>query len=247
MIAQTMLNIESGGRGKLSGVVEALCILAFIVCASALIGMIPMAALVGVMFVVVAKTFAWSTFQVIGKMPKSDAFALVLVSAVTVAFNLATAVAAGVVFCCLSFAWSNATRVNARRYLTSEDRVSYEIHGPLFFGSSATFQTLFNPAEDPDNITVDLRYTYLHDYSALAAVEALSQRYADAGKTLELANLSPRCRALLESNKSKLTDTIYEGEEQHVATDRLAPANAGLTPGPLLKRRGPGAAFGKGG
>jgi SulP family sulfate permease len=222
MIAQTMLNLQSGGRTRLSGVVEALCIVAFIVVASPLIGMIPMAALVGVMLVVVAKTFAWSSFRILGKIPRSDAFALVLVSTVTVFANLAVAVAVGVVFCCLNFAWTNVTRMNARRYLDDDGGTVYEIHGPLFFGSARTFQALFDPSRDTLNTTVDMRYTYLHDHSALQAVESLADRYLQAGKTLRLAHLSPACRSILARTNSVLSGGEFGDADRHVPTDRLA-------------------------
>lgn len=221
MIAQTMLNLESGGRGRLSGVIEALCIVAFIVCASGLIGMIPMAALVGVMFVVVAKTFAWSSFRILGKIPRADAFALILVSVVTVFTNLAIAVAVGVVFCALNFAWANATRLKARRYKDQEGRVVYEIHGPLFFGSTQAFKELFDPKRDTPETTVDLRYTYLHDHSAISAAESIAERYAEEGKKLRMVHLSQECQGILARTNSILHWGEPASAHRHVSTDAL--------------------------
>lgn len=146
MIAQSILNIESGGRTRLSGVIEALCILCFVVFASGLIGLIPMAALVGAMFVVVYKTFAWRT----------------LVTAVTVLTNLATAVLIGVIVSALKFAWDAGTRLYVRRYPEGEQAV-YELHGPLFFSSPPGLAAWFDPANDPPETIIDFQFSRLHD------------------------------------------------------------------------------------
>jgi SulP family sulfate permease len=223
MIAQSMMNITSGGRRRLSGVAEACFILSFVVLTSGLIARIPMAALVGVMFVVVLKTFAWSSLRILHKIPRADAFVLVLVSVVTVFTNLATAVVVGVIVSALKFAWTNATTMTARRYEERPDRVVYEVHGPLFFGSTKAFLELFNPKDDPAHTVADFRYTRLHDHSALEAIAALSELYSKRGKTLHLYHLSPECRRLLTRAGDMVTDvTVSDGPHDHVATRRLA-------------------------
>jgi len=209
MIAQSILNIESGGRNRLSGVVEALCILAFIVVASGLIGLVPMAALVGVMFLVVYKTFAWSSLRILHQIPRGDAFVLVLVSVVTVVTNLATAVLIGVIVSALKFAWETGTRLHVRRF-EEANHVVYELHGPVFFGSARTFGELFDPASDPKEIVADFRFSRLHDHSALEAVQALTTRYRAAGKTLSLRHLSPDCRQVLQKAGAMVDVSLHE-------------------------------------
>lgn len=220
MIGQTMINLESGGRGRLSGVVEALSILACLVFASPLIGGVPIAALTGVMLVVVARTFAWSSLRQLGKIPRIDAFVLVMVSAVTVWRDLATGVLAGVVVSALAFAWQCGTRIGVRREEEAPGQVVYEVYGTLFFGSTRRFLGQFHPDIDPESATIDFSHAYLYGHSARAAVEALVRRYALQGKSLRLRHLSPECQALLARPAGAAE--IDEGS-RHVATERLRP------------------------
>ena len=201
MIGQTVINLESGGRGQLSGIVEALSVLAFVVVASHLIGMIPMAALVGVMFVVVYKTFAWSSLRILNKIPRTDAVVLILVSAITVWRDLATAVLAGVIVSALAFAWENALRLRAVRSVAlveNGDTAIYELHGPLFFGAIQRFHALFTPKDDPANVVIDFAHSRLYGHSALEALDALTKRYAALGKRLALRGLNAESLALIE-------------------------------------------------
>jgi SulP family sulfate permease len=221
-----MINIASGGRHRLSGILEALCILSFILFASGVIGAIPMAALVGVMLVVVCKTFAWSSLRLLHRIPRADAFVLVLVSVVTVVTNLATAVLVGVLVSCLVFAWESATRMDARRSLTPEGEAVYEIHGPLFFGSVRSFQEIFSPKDDPDQVALDFRHSRVHDHSALEAVHSIAGRYRDLGKTLHLRHLSPHCRLLLTKAGDTVDVEVSPERHVHVATERLRPEQA---------------------
>jgi SulP family sulfate permease len=222
MIGQSMINIASGGRRRLSGIVEAFCILAFIVFASRLIESVPMAALIGVMFVVVIETFAWSSLRILNKIPRADAFVLVLVSIVTVFTNLAMAVVVGVILSALMFAWEYAATLSAKRYLDENGRAIYELHGPVFFASVKSFSSLFDPQNDPEFTEVDFRYTRIHDHSALEAIKALSARYQDAGKGLRLSHLSPECQLLLNTAGDWLDVSVSESPHQHVTTQRLA-------------------------
>jgi SulP family sulfate permease len=220
MIGQSMINIASGGRRRLSGVVEALCILGFIMFASRLIESVPMAALIGVMFVVVIKTFAWSSLRILGKIPRADAAVLVLVSLVTVFTNLATAVIVGVILSALKFAWENAMTLSAKR-TEVEERAIYELHGPLFFASVKNFVGLFDPKNDPRETEIDFRYTRLYDHSALEAVKSLSERYDEAGKTLRLSHLSPDCLLLLNMAEDWTNISVSSEPHYHIATERL--------------------------
>jgi SulP family sulfate permease len=220
MIGQSMINVTSGGLRRLSGVVEALCILGFIMFASRLIESVPMAALIGVMFVVVIKTFAWSSLRILNKIPRADAGVLVLVSLVTVFTNLATAVIVGVILSALKFAWENAVALSARRYET-EGRAVYELHGPLFFASVKNFMGLFDVQNDPAETEVDFRYTRLYDHSALEAVKAVAERYEKVGKTLRLSHLSPDCLLLLNMAEDWVNVYISDEPHHHIATQRL--------------------------
>ncbi len=197
MIGQSIINVSSGGRRRLSGVVEALCILAFIVFASRLIESVPMAALIGVMFIVVIETFAWSTFRIIRSIPRADAFVLVLVTVVTVASNLAIAVVVGVIASALNFAWKHGTAIQVNRTLEDNGRAVYRVHGSLFFASIKNFTDQFDPQNDPAETEIDFRGARLHDHSALEAVHSLSQRYENLGKTLELSHICPDSQLLL--------------------------------------------------
>jgi SulP family sulfate permease len=204
MIGQTMINLSSGGRTRVSGAVAGIMILLFILFLSPLIERIPLAALVGVMFVVAQQTFAWNSLQVLGKVPRHDALLIVAVTAITVATDLATAVLCGIVIAALSFAWRHAREIRAD--VTQADGVkTYTPHGTLFFASIAHFNELFDPAGDSQQVVLDCRHLRLADHSALVAVAALSERYAKAGKTLQVLHLSRRCENLLQRSGVMLT------------------------------------------
>lgn len=219
MIGQSMINVESGGRTRLSGASAALFLLAFILFASGLIEQIPLAALVGVMFMVVIGTFAWSSFRIIHKIPTADAFVLVLVSGVTVYSDLAVAVVVGVIVSALVFAWQAAKRIGAQSYLTDDGTKVYELHGPLFFGSISSFAEIFSARKDPDNVIVDFLDSRVWDHSGLQAIDALADRYTAAGKKLVIRHLSKDCQALLTKagNRVEVRDT--EDPEYGVAID----------------------------
>ena len=222
MIGQSMINVNSGGRGRLSGITAALALLAFILFASPLIEEIPLAALVGVMFIVVIATFEWSSFRIIRKIPRTDAFVLILVSAVTVVTDLAIAVIVGVIVSALIFAWEHAKRIHVT---ISEGRMGskvYELHGPLFFASVRNFQDLFDPRNDPDDVVVEFQDARVVDHSAIEAIDTLAERYLKAGKRLHLRHLSPECRELLEKAGDLVEVNVIEDPRYHVADDRLA-------------------------
>ncbi|MEL6583756.1 MAG: SulP family inorganic anion transporter [Pseudomonadota bacterium] len=207
MIGQSMINVKSGGRYRLSGITAAVFLLIFILFASPLIEQIPLAALVGVMFMVVIGTFAWNSLMVLRKIPTSDAFVMILVTVVTVMTDLAIAVVVGVIVSALVYAWQNALRIHARSYLTPEGAKVYQVEGPLFFGSAEGFMELFTPATDPGRVVVDFANSRVADQSALAAIEALAAKYEAAGKTLELRHLSRDCHALLNKAGQLVVDS----------------------------------------
>jgi SulP family sulfate permease len=200
MIGQSMINVKSGGRTRLSAVTSAILLLVFILFASGLIEQIPLAALVGVMFMVVIGTFAWRSLMIMRRIPRMDAFVIVLVTAVTVQYDLATAVVVGVIVSALNYAWNNARRIHISSHdsATVPGAKTYELEGPLFFGSTDGFAELFSPATDPDVVIVDFMRSRVVDQSALQAIEDLAARYEAHGKTLRLRHLSRDCHGLLQ-------------------------------------------------
>ncbi len=207
MIGQSMINVKSGGRTRLSGIMAALFLLLFIVAASGLIEQIPLAALVGVMFMVVVGTFAWQSLTILPRIPRTDAFVIILVTAVTVLTDLAIAVIVGVIVSALAYAWNNATRIRAMIDVREDGTKVYRIEGPLFFGSSDGFGELFAPDDDPDRVVVDFMNSRVVDQSALQAIEVLAQKYEKRRKSLQLRHLSPDCHRLLNRAGQLIVDS----------------------------------------
>jgi len=222
MIGQSMINVNSGGRGRLSGITAALALLAFILFASDLIEQIPIAALVGVMFIVVIGTFEWSSLRILGKVPRADAFILILVSAVTVATDLAIAVVVGVIVSALVFAWQHAKHINVKIMLNEMGGKIYEVEGPLFFASVKNFGDLFDPKNDPDDVIVEFQKSRVYDHSAIEAIDALAERYLKIGKRLHLRHLSPECQKLLTKAGDLVEVNVIEDPRYFVADDQLA-------------------------
>jgi len=222
MIGQSMINVNSGGRGRLSGISAAVYLLLFILVGSTLIEQIPLAALIGVMFIVVIGTFEWSSFRIVGKVPRSDALILVTVSAVTVATDLAFAVIVGVIISTLVFAWEHAKfiRIDARE--DHKGSTVYAVTGPLFFGSATSFLERFDPKNDNDDVIIDFARSRVADHSALEAIDTLAERYLNAGKKLHLVHLSEECRKLLTKAGNLVEVNVIEDPKYFVAEDSLA-------------------------
>ena len=197
MIGQSIINIKGGGRGRLSGITAAVMLLIFILFASSYIEQVPIAALVGVMFMVVIGTFAWSSIRIMNKIPISDLIVLILVSGLTVVFDLAIAVIAGVIVSALVFSWENARRIRARKRIREDGTKVYEIWGPLFFGSITAFNDKFDVKNDPDSVEIDFVESRVSDHSALEAIFVLVEKYQAAGKKITLKHLSADCKILL--------------------------------------------------
>ena len=210
MIGQSIINIKGGGRGRLSGITAAVMLLMFILFASSYIEKVPIAALVGVMFMVVIGTFAWSSFRILNKIPKTDIFVLILVSSLTVIFDLAIAVISGVIVSALVFAWENARRIRARKRFKEDGTKVYEIWGPLFFGSIVTFNEKFDVKNDPERIEIDFIEARISDHSAIEAIFALVEKYHIEGKKIKLKHLSKDCKILLYKASPIFTDIIEE-------------------------------------
>ncbi|GAB3375184.1 SulP family inorganic anion transporter [Massilia agri] len=222
LIGQSMINVNSGGTGRLSGIVAALFLLSFILVGSSWIEQIPLAALIGVMFVVCEKTFEWGTFRLFGKVPRADALVIVLVAGITLAFDLAVAVLVGVIVSALVFAWQHAKQIRVATSIDAQGWKVYELEGTLFFASVSGFQALFTPKEDPQDVVIEFLRARVADHSAIQAIDALAERYRAAGKRLHLRHLSPDCRELLERARDMIEVNLPEDPRYHVADDKLA-------------------------
>ena len=207
MIGQSMINVKSGGRTRVAGIAAAIFLLLFILVGAPVIELIPLAALVGVMFMVVIGTFAWNSLTILRKVPLTDAFVILLVTVVTVMEDLAVAVVVGVIVSALAYAWNNARRIYANTYRTPEGAKVYQVQGPLFFGSSDGFAELFDVPEDPSEVIVDFADSRVVDQSALQAIEAVAAKYEAEGKRLQLRHLSPDCHRLLTKAGHLMVDS----------------------------------------
>ena len=228
MIGQSIINIKSGGRGRLSGITAALALLGFILFGASYIEQVPIAALVGVMFMVVFGTFAWSSFQVWNKVPRSDVIVIVLVTLLTVIFDLAIAVLAGVVVSSLVFAWENAKRIRARKHLDEHGVKHYEIYGPLFFGSIELFNSKFDVQNDPDEVVIDFKDSRILDQSAIECVNKLTERYLKKGKNIHLRHLSADCVKLIQKAEKICDVNVLDDPDYFVAIDNFRRAQTDL-------------------
>lgn len=222
MIGQSIINVNSGGRGRLSGIVAAIALLSFILFGAALIEQIPIAALVGVMFMVVIGTFAWSSFRILHKIPLADAIVLIAVSAITVWQDLAIAVIAGVIMSALVFAWKNATMIRARKRMKDDGTKVYEIWGPLFFGSVQAFNSKFDVNNDPKMVELDFIESKVSDHSGIEAVRNIANKYLDSGRSVKLTHLSPECKEILLKANPKFAEVIetsIDDPRYYVVTD----------------------------
>lgn len=219
MIGQSIINVSSGARKRLSGISAALFLLAFILFASGLIEQIPIAALVGVMFMVVIGTFEWTSFKIVRQVPKEDSFVLTLVTVVTVMTDLAIAVIVGVIVSALVYAWKSARHIHAKVDEGSKGQKIYTITGPLFFGSAANFREIFNPKDDPKDVVVDFVNCRVLDHSGIEAIDALAERYKRNQTQLHLKHLSKDCRLLLSKASKYVEEDHKEDPDYGLAVD----------------------------
>ncbi len=222
MIGQSMININNGAVKRLSGIATSLILLSFIVFLSRWIEMIPLAALIGVMFVVSEKTFEWGSFRLFGKVPKTDVIVGLSVAAITVIANLAVAVIVGIIFSALAFAWQHSKKLTIHHSIDGNGRKIYELEGTLFFASIATFQSLFTPQDDPDSIIIDFKNARVIDHSALTAIDSLTIQYQSLDKHLQLKHLSQDCQELLENAKGLIEVNQLEDPKYRVVDNKLA-------------------------
>lgn len=224
MIGQSIINVSSGGKFRLSGIVAAISLLIFILFGSGLIEQVPLAALAGLMFMVAIGTFEWTSLRIFRKVPITDVIVMVLVAGVTIVFhNLAVAVLIGVVISALAFAWENAKRIRARKHIDENGYKHYEIYGPLFFGSTAVFNDKFDVQNDPEHIIIDFAESRVADHSAIEALNKITERYAKAGKKVHLRHLSKDCLRLLDNAKAIVEVNYFEDPRYKVVSDKAQP------------------------
>jgi len=223
MIGQSLINISSGGRNRISGVVAAVTLLIFILVGAPIIEKLPMAALVGVMFIVAIGTFEWASLRAFGKVPLHDVLVMLVVTTITIFFhNLALAVLIGVIISALVFAWENSKRIRARKRVDKDGIKHYEIYGPLFFGSTTVFSEKFDPLNDPNEVIIDFAESKVVDHSAIEALNKLTERYLKRGKTLHLKHLSRDCRKLLHHSAKIIDVNILEDPTYKIVSDELS-------------------------
>ena len=223
MIGQSLINISSGARARLSGIFAAIMLLIFVMFGSTLIERIPIAALTGVMIMVAIGTFEWASIKMIGKMPRQDIFVGILVAVITILLrNLALAVLIGVVISALNFAWESAKRTRARKYIDEKGVKHYEIYGPLFFGSVSAFNNIFKIENDPLEIIVDFKESRIADMSAIEALNKLTERYRKAGKKILLRHLSEDCRQLLKNAEDIIEVNVMEDPQYKLMIDKTS-------------------------
>jgi SulP family sulfate permease len=223
MIGQSLINISSGARARLSGIVAAIMLLVFIMFGSSLIEKLPMAALTGLMIMVSIGTFEWASFRTFNRMPKSDVFVMLAVTLITVLLhNLALAVLLGVIIAALVFSWDNAKRIRARKHIDKDGVKHYEIYGPLFFGSISVFNEKFDVQEDPDKIIIDFAESRVVDMSAIEALNKITERYREAGKKVQLKHLSRDCSRLLKNAEKIIDVDVLEDPTYKLVSDQLS-------------------------
>jgi SulP family sulfate permease len=222
MLGQSLINVSSGARARISGIVASVMLLVFIMFGSGLIEQLPMAALTGLMIMVAIGTFEWASLKTVSRMPNSDIFVMVLVTLVTIFLhNLALAVLVGVIIAALVFAWDNAKRIRARKRIDEEGIKHYEIYGPLFFGSVSVFNDKFDVLNDPDEVIIDFEESRVVDMSAIEALNKITERYMKVGKKVHLKHLSPDCRKLLINAEEVIDVNIMEDPTYHMAVDKV--------------------------
>ena len=222
MIGQSLINISNGARARLSGIVASTVMLGFVMFGSSLIEKVPMAALTGLMIMVSIGTFEWASLRTVNKMPKSDILVMVMVTLVTVFLhNLALAVIIGVIISALVFAWDNAKRIRARKFIDDAGVKHYEIYGPLFFGSISVFNEKFDVQSDPEEVIIDFQESRVVDMSAIEALNKLTERYLKNGKKLHLKHLSPDCQKLLKNAEKVIDVNILEDPTYKVLADEI--------------------------
>ncbi len=208
MIGQSIINFTSGGLTRLSSTVAAILLIIFVVSLSDIINVIPIAVLVGIMFIVSLNTFEWASISRLKSMHKPDVFILVTVTVITIFADLAIAVISGVIISALVFAYQHA-KISKKTRVENDGTKIYELEGPLFFGSAVQFRNeIFEIENDPKNVVIDFTNTRVMDSSGVEAIDKLTKKYIEAGKSLKLRHLSDDCIVALQNAGKYCTHEI---------------------------------------
>ena len=213
MIGQTMINVRSGARTRLSTFLAGVFLLILVVSLGEVVATIPMAALVAVMVVVAYATFDWHSLRTILAMPKSETtvmFATVIATLIT--HNLAIGVGAGVVTATVLFARRVAHLVSMNRILeidveSGEEIVRYQVHGEMFFASSNDLVYQFEYTEDPDMVIIDLTAAHVWDASTVATLDAVVSKYERRHKRVVIVGFNEKSAEFHD----RLTGTLNSG------------------------------------
>ncbi len=196
MIGQSVINVKSGGRGRLSALVAGCFLLFLVVVAGDVVARIPMAALVGVMVMVSIGTFDWGSLRQLHRVPMGDAAVMLTTVAVVVySHNLAIGVLVGVLMSAVIFGWKIA-QVSAEEHLEDGGK-RYAVHGPMFFATTTEFSELFDPTADPEHIVVDFSGSHIWDQSGVAAIASLIGRYNRYQKHVSIIGLNHESERLI--------------------------------------------------
>ena len=226
MIGQSTINIMNGARHRVSSTTSGIFMLLFVVALSPFINLLPVSTLTGVLFMVVISTFQWQTFRILRYGRLSDSGVILIVTLVAIFLNLAVAIAAGVVFSAVVHAWDSGNHVDAeisiKQMLVNglECKVKYvHMKGAIFFGSARKFVNLFSVSEDPDTVVIDLTDALIIDHSAVAAVQGVTHRFAQAGKRVLLTNINHKCKGRMQrtGHHGMLADQLtHPDNSEHV-------------------------------
>ena len=209
MIGQSIINYTSGGWGRLSSIVASIGLMILVATLTDILNIIPVAILIGIMWMVAIGTFEWSSFSRITKMPRSDAFVLLTVTFITIVADLAIAVISGVIISALVFAWNHA-RITAKTHIEEDGTKVYDFDGPLFFACVTTFNEEFDIENDPENIILDFKDARVMDISGVEAIDAITKKYLEAGKKIKVRHLSNECKDIMNNAKQFCT---YEEDD----------------------------------
>lgn len=222
MIGQSIINIKSGGKGRVSGITASIGLLLIVLVGAPVIELIPTAALIGVMFIVVIGTFEWSTFKIIKKIPLSDVLVIIAVTIVTPLRDLSTAVFVGIIMSALVFAWESAKKVSIQTFIRKDGAREYNLQGAIFFASTTSFKRLFDFNCDESEVYIDFKNARVHDHSAIVAIDWLTEQFKEAGKKLHLLHLSEDCRKLLKNAGNMIEVNVVEDPDYNVSDNELA-------------------------
>jgi len=251
MIGLSVMNCRNGSTGKEAGLVTSICVFLILTGGYEILNYIPMAALSGIMFVVVFHTFRWYSIpMVIGtflppflrrgifdqRIRRWDALVILAVTLVTVFTNIMISIGLGIFISALVFAWDSQRRMSVD-CSTIEGTKYYEVSGPVFFGSKVKFESMFDYDNDPDHIVIVLRRSGLADYSALESINAVKREYQKRKKTVRVKGLSSECVRMLSRAGRILKHVDLDMVEMDVPEIRPFASLAYGLPGIEVSRR----------